>query len=246
MASVKYKNINKVYANGKHALKDFSLSISAGELMVLVGSSGCGKSTALRLLAGLEAPTNGDLLIDGTGVIPQSPQQRNIAMVFQNYSLYPHMNVQQNLAFPLKMQKYSNAQINQRVEEAVELLQLQELLNQKPKQLSGGQSQRVAIGRAIVRHPKVFLMDEPLSNLDANLRVQIRSEIAALQKKLKVTTIYVTHDQAEAMTLGDRVAVMSNGELQQVDKPQYLYEKPANRFVRFRCSALQFDLTCTG
>ena len=199
--------------------------------MVLVGPSGCGKSTALRLLAGLEAVTHGELCINDVVVNAVSPQQRNIAMVFQNYALYPHMSVRRNLAFPLQMLKLSAAARQERINRVAELLQLTDLLERMPRQLSGGQRQRVAMGRAIVREPQVFLMDEPLSNLDARMRVQIRGEIAALQQRLQITTLYVTHDQVEAMTLGDRVAVMSQGRLQQVDVPQQLYTRPANTFV---------------
>lgn len=231
MATVEFVNVNKKFANGVQALQDLNLKIDDGELVVLVGPSGCGKSTALRLLAGLETVSDGDIFVENQSVINIPPQQRNVAMVFQNYSLYPHMSVRRNLEFPLKMQKYPRAEINQRCSEAVKLLKLEDLLEQKPNQLSGGQSQRVAIGRAIVRHPKVFLMDEPLSNLDANLRVQIRSEISALQKALNVTTLFVTHDQTEAMTMGDRVAILKHGVLQQFADPLTLYQKPKNLFV---------------
>lgn len=231
MASVTYKKVSKRFEDGTMALVDFDLQINDGELMVLVGPSGCGKSTALRVLAGLESVSSGELLIDDAVVNDMTPQQRNIAMVFQNYALYPHMSVRRNLAFPLRMMKLSAEEIARRTEWAAELLQLTELLDRMPKQLSGGQRQRVAMGRAIVREPQVFLMDEPLSNLDAKLRVQIRTEIAALQQRLNITTLYVTHDQVEAMTLGDRVAVMHAGRLQQVAIPQTLYERPANTFV---------------
>lgn len=231
MASVTYKNVSKRYADGTEALADFDLHIDDGELMVLVGPSGCGKSTALRSLAGLESVSSGELLIDDVVVNTVSPQQRNIAMVFQNYALYPHMSVRRNLEFPLRMMKLNPGEIAKRTTWAADLLQLTELMDRVPKQLSGGQRQRVAMGRAIVREPRVFLMDEPLSNLDAKLRVQIRTEIAALQRRLNITTLYVTHDQVEAMTMGDRVAVMNAGRLQQVDGPQMLYERPANTFV---------------
>jgi multiple sugar transport system ATP-binding protein len=231
MASVEYINVTKCFDNRAEALVDFNLKVKDGELMVLVGPSGCGKSTALRLLAGLETVTSGELLIDDTTVNEATPQQRNIAMVFQNYALYPHMTVQHNLDFPLRMMKLSSNEIDKRIRWAADLLKLTEVLGRKPNQLSGGQRQRVAMGRAIVREPKVFLMDEPLSNLDAKLRVQIRTEIAALQRRLDITTLYVTHDQVEAMTLGDRVAVINSGRLQQVDNPQKLYEHPANIFV---------------
>ncbi len=231
MTSVTYRNVSKQFSDGTMALKEFDLHVEDGELVVLVGPSGCGKSTALRLLAGLETVTNGEILIDDNVVNAIAPQQRNVAMVFQNYALYPHMNVRRNLAFPLRMMKLSTDEIARRTEWAAELLQLNDLLDRMPKQLSGGQRQRVAMGRAIVRNPQVFLMDEPLSNLDAKLRIQIRTEIAALQKRLKVTTLYVTHDQVEAMTLGDKVAVMHAGQLQQVARPRIVYEQPANIFV---------------
>lgn len=231
MASVTYKKVCKHFDDGTEAMQDFDLHVNDGEFMVLVGPSGCGKSTALRLLAGLDSVSRGELLIDDVVVNDVTPQQRNIAMVFQNYALYPHMSVRRNLEFPLRMLKLPPNEISKRTQWAAELLQLSELMERKPKQLSGGQRQRVAMGRAIVREPKVFLMDEPLSNLDAKLRVHIRTEIAALQQRLNITTLYVTHDQVEAMTLGDRVAVMNNGRLQQVDTPQMLYERPANTFV---------------
>jgi len=231
MASVRFNKVCKTFDGGSRALVDFDLDIHDGELLVMVGPSGCGKSTALRLLAGLESVTSGELYIDGQMVNSLSPQQRNIAMVFQNYALYPHMSVRRNLAFPLQMLKLSSVEKQKRIAWAAELLQLESLLDRTPKQLSGGQRQRVAMGRAIVREPKVFLMDEPLSNLDAKMRVQIRSEIAALQRRLGVTTLYVTHDQVEAMTLGERVAVLAEGRLQQVAVPQELYARPANTFV---------------
>ncbi len=231
MAQVEFRRVSKTYENGTRALIDFDLQVQDGEFMVLVGSSGCGKSTALRLLAGLETVTAGDILIDGEVINDIAPQLRNIAMVFQNYALYPHMTVRQNLAFPLKMLKCGRADTERRVQQAAALLELTPLLERKPGQLSGGQRQRVAMGRAIVREPRVFLMDEPLSNLDARLRVSIRADIAALQKKMGTTTLYVTHDQVEAMTLGERVAIMNAGRLQQLDTPQGLYEKPVNSFV---------------
>jgi ABC-type sugar transport system ATPase subunit len=231
MASVTYQHISKRFDDGTVALVDFDLHVDDGELMVLVGPSGCGKSTALRLLAGLESATTGEVRIDDQVVNGLTPQQRNIAMVFQNYALYPHMSVRRNLAFPLRMLKLPKAEVARRIAWAAELLQLTDLLERMPRQLSGGQRQRVAMGRAIVREPRVFLMDEPLSNLDARLRVQIRTDIAALQQRLAITTLYVTHDQVEAMTLGDRVAVMHTGRLQQVDIPQALYARPANTFV---------------
>lgn len=231
VASVEFKHITKQFDNNAVALKDFNLQVEEGELLVLVGASGCGKSTALRLLAGLEMPTRGEVLIDNQVVNHATPQQRNIAMVFQNYALYPHMTVQENLAFPLKMAHTTRATIKTRVKEIADLLELSGLLERKPAQLSGGQRQRVAMGRALVRDPSVFLLDEPLSNLDAKLRAQIRADIARIQKNLKKTTIYVTHDQVEAMTLGDRVAVLAAGELQQVGTPEQLYNHPATMFV---------------
>lgn len=231
MASVAFRNVGKIYAGNVEALHDLNLTISDGELLVMVGPSGCGKTTALRLLAGLEEITSGEIRIDGETVNQLSPQQRNIAMVFQNYALYPHMTVRGNLEFPLKMIKIGRKERQRRLQQAAELLGLTPLLERKPGQLSGGQRQRVAMGRAIVRDPAVFLMDEPLSNLDAGLRLQIRSEIAALQQEMGTTTLYVTHDQVEAMTLGERVAVLAGGRLQQVDTPQCLYQRPGNVFV---------------
>jgi multiple sugar transport system ATP-binding protein len=231
MATVKFDRVFKVYANGQTVIKDLSLEIADGEFMVFVGPSGCGKSTALRMLAGLEDISAGKILIGDRIVNDQTPQQRNIAMVFQNYALYPHMSVRQNLEFPLRMLKLSKPQIDALVREAADKLGLMELMDRKPKQLSGGQRQRVAMGRAIVRDPAVFLMDEPLSNLDAKMRSQIRTEITTLQQRMNTTMVYVTHDQVEAMTMGDRVAVMRSGKLQQVSSPQDLYEQPANIFV---------------
>jgi multiple sugar transport system ATP-binding protein len=231
MARVTFDKVSKTFADGTTALADVDLEVHDGELLVLVGPSGCGKSTALRLLAGLETVSAGALRIDGVLVNELAPQQRNIAMVFQNYALYPHMSVRRNLEFPLRMARLPAAEMARRTAWAAELLQLSPLLERMPKQLSGGQRQRVAMGRAIVREPRVFLMDEPLSNLDAKLRVQIRTEIAALQRRLNITTLYVTHDQVEAMTLGQRVAVLNNGRVQQVAAPQDLYERPANTFV---------------
>lgn len=231
MATVSFKQLNKIFDDGTQAVSDFNLDIADGEFVVLVGSSGCGKSTLLRMLAGLETITSGEIYIDNQLVNQQTPQQRNIAMVFQNYALYPHFSVRENLAFPLKMLKLPKVEIEKRVTSVTKLLALDELLARKPKQLSGGQRQRVAMGRAMVREPSVFLMDEPLSNLDAKLRVQIRTEIAALQKQMRTTTLYVTHDQVEAMTLGDRVAVIHHGRLQQIAKPEQLYQQPANVFV---------------
>ncbi len=231
MASVVLKDVNKVYPNGYHAITDLNIDIQDGEFLVLVGPSGCGKSTALRMVAGLEDISGGELYIGDRVVNDVHPKDRDIAMVFQNYALYPHMTVAENIGFALKLAKLPKAEIEERVQKAAAILDLTENLERKPGQLSGGQRQRVAMGRAIVRQPKAFLMDEPLSNLDAKLRVQMRAEIAALQRDLGVTTIYVTHDQVEAMTMGDRVAVLKRGFLQQVDTPQNLYDAPDNVFV---------------
>jgi len=231
MAHIEYRNVNKRFPDGTEALVDLNLEVEDGELMVLVGPSGCGKSTALRLLAGLETPTSGELRIGGTVVNALPPARRNLAMVFQNYALYPHMTVRANLTFPLKMARLPRAEIERRVQRVAGMLDLGALLDRKPAQLSGGQRQRVAMGRALVREPQAFLLDEPLSNLDAKLRTQIRTEIAALQRRLRATVVYVTHDQVEAMTLGRRVAVLNQGRLQQVAPPQTLYDHPANTFV---------------
>ncbi|PZP20331.1 MAG: sn-glycerol-3-phosphate ABC transporter ATP-binding protein, partial [Cutibacterium granulosum] len=232
MATVEYKEATRVYPGTDHAaVNKLDLEIGDGEFMVLVGPSGCGKSTSLRMLAGLEEVNAGSIWIGDRDVTDLPPKDRDIAMVFQNYALYPHMTVADNMGFALKMQNVPKAERQQRVLEAVKLLGLEDFLNRKPKALSGGQRQRVAMGRAIVRNPQVFLMDEPLSNLDAKLRVQTRTQIAALQQRLGVTTVYVTHDQVEAMTMGDRVAVMSDGVLQQVDSPLALYDTPKNLFV---------------
>ncbi len=231
MASVTFDGVSKVYDNGFRAVDSLDLQIRDGEFMVLVGPSGCGKTTALRMLAGLEEISDGELVIDDTVVNQVAPQKRDIAMVFQNYALYPHLSVFDNMAYGLKVQKVGKAEIKQRVTEIAGVIGLTDLLDRKPKALSGGQRQRVAMGRAIVRRPKVFLMDEPLSNLDAKLRVQMRSEVARIQHELKATTVYVTHDQVEAMTMGDRVALMRRGVLQQVDTPMRLYNAPANLFV---------------
>jgi len=231
MAVVTLNKINKVYANGFHAIHDLDLEIADTEFLVLVGPSGCGKSTALRMIAGLEDISGGEMKIGDRVVNDVHPKDRDIAMVFQNYALYPHMTVRDNIGFSLKLAKVAKAEIKTRVEEAAQILELTEQLDKKPGQLSGGQRQRVAMGRAIVRKPSAFLMDEPLSNLDAKLRVQMRAEIARLQRDLSVTTVYVTHDQVEAMTMGDRVAVLKDGYLQQVDTPQNLYDRPANVFV---------------
>ena len=231
MAPVTLDKITKVYPNGFQAVTDLSLELEDGEFMVLVGPSGCGKSTALRMIAGLEDITDGSLVIDGKAVNEVEPKDRDIAMVFQNYALYPQMSVRENIAFPLKLRKVEKGALHRQVQEAAEILELTEQLDKKPGQLSGGQRQRVAMGRAIVRRPKLFLMDEPLSNLDAKLRVQMRADIAGIQRELGVTTFYVTHDQVEAMTMGDRVAVIKDGHLQQVDAPENLYANPDNVFV---------------
>ena len=232
MASVTYRNAERTYPGAEHpAVSDLSIDIGDGEFMVFVGPSGCGKSTSLRMLAGLEDVTAGDILIGDRSVAHVPPKDRDIAMVFQNYALYPHMTVVDNMAFALKVAGVGKAERIARVNEAADLLDLREYLERKPKALSGGQRQRVAMGRAIVRQPQVFCMDEPLSNLDAKLRVSTRTQIAALQQRLGVTTVYVTHDQVEAMTMGDRVAVLKDGVLQQVDTPLALYRTPANVFV---------------
>jgi multiple sugar transport system ATP-binding protein len=233
MATVTYAKATRIYpGNPRAAVDSLDLHIPDGEFLVLVGPSGCGKSTSLRMLAGLEEIDSGAIYIDETDVTNVPPKARDIAMVFQNYALYPHMTVYQNMAFALKLRKTPKDEIDRRVREAAKLLDMDDtLLSRKPKALSGGQRQRVAMGRAIVREPQVFLMDEPLSNLDAKLRVQTRAQIAALQQRLGVTTVYVTHDQVEAMTMGDRVAVLLDGILQQVDNPRTLYDKPSNMFV---------------
>jgi multiple sugar transport system ATP-binding protein len=231
MAEVAFNEVDKVYGTDVHAVKDLTLEAHDGEFLVLVGPSGCGKTTALRMVAGLEEISDGTISIGGRVVNDLTPKERDIAMVFQNYALYPHMSVAENIAFGLRLRKSPKSQIEERIEWAAKLLDLTPYLARKPKELSGGQRQRVAMGRAIVREPQAFLMDEPLSNLDAKLRVQMRADIARLQRELGTTTIYVTHDQVEAMTMGDRVAVMNMGELQQVDAPQRLYDVPANLFV---------------
>ncbi len=231
MADIVLDGISKRFDDGYEAVKDMDLEVKDGEFVILVGPSGCGKSTALRMIAGLEDITEGELRIGGDVVNQYAPKDRDIAMVFQNYALYPHMSVRENMAFPLKLAKVPEEEIRSKVEDAAKILDLEQHLDRKPANLSGGQRQRVAMGRAIVRDPKAFLMDEPLSNLDAKLRVQMRTEVARLQKDLNTTTVYVTHDQTEAMTLGDRVAVMRSGMLQQVDTPAVLYEKPVNLFV---------------
>ncbi|MDX6586962.1 MAG: multiple sugar transport system ATP-binding protein [Solirubrobacterales bacterium] len=231
MAEIVLDGISKKFADGFEAVKDLNLEIADGEFMILVGPSGCGKSTALRMIAGLEDITDGELKIGGNVVNDRAPKDRDIAMVFQNYALYPHMSVRENMAFPLRLAKVDDAEVNKKVEDAAKVLDLEQHLDRKPANLSGGQRQRVAMGRAIVRDPSVFLMDEPLSNLDAKLRVQMRTEVSRLQNDLGTTTVYVTHDQTEAMTLGDRVAVMRAGVLQQVGSPADLYNEPDNLFV---------------
>jgi multiple sugar transport system ATP-binding protein len=231
VAEIRFDQVSKIYDDGTLAVDELDLAIADGELMVLVGPSGCGKTTALRMLAGLEEISDGTISIGDRVVNDLTPKERDIAMVFQNYALYPHMTVEDNLAFGLKYRKLPKAEMKTKVREAAAILEIEEFLDKKPKALSGGQRQRVAMGRAIVRNPQAFLMDEPLSNLDAKLRVQMRGEIHDLQRRLGVTTVYVTHDQTEAMTLGDRVAVMQSGRLQQVATPQGLYERPVNEFV---------------
>jgi multiple sugar transport system ATP-binding protein len=231
MASVTFTAAGKVFPDGTRALSSFDLEVQDGEFMVFVGPSGCGKTSALRMVAGLEELSEGAIRIGDRVVNELEPQERDVAMAFQNYALYPHMSVYENMAFALKLRKTSKSEIDRRVKEAAALLQLEEYLSRKPKALSGGQRQRVAMGRAIVREPQVFLMDEPLSNLDAKLRVQTRTQIASLQRRLGVTTVYVTHDQVEAMTMGDRVAVLQAGLLMQVDTPRRMYDHPNNIFV---------------
>jgi multiple sugar transport system ATP-binding protein len=231
LAEITLEKLTKVYPDGTEAVTELDLDVANGEFVVFVGPSGCGKTTALRMIAGLETITNGEVRIEGHVVNNMPPKDRDIAMVFQNYALYPHMNAADNMGFALKMRGIPKNEIDARVREAAAILGLSDSLKKKPRTLSGGQRQRVAMGRAIVRQPQAFLMDEPLSNLDAKLRVEMRAEIARLQRDLHVTTIYVTHDQTEAMTMGDRVAVMRNGLLQQIDRPQVLYERPRNLFV---------------
>jgi multiple sugar transport system ATP-binding protein len=231
MPDIAVRGATKVYPNGHLAVSGVDLDVVDGEFLVLVGPSGCGKSTLLRLLAGLEEVTSGQILIGGRDVTDATPRARDVVMVFQSYALYPHMSVRKNIGYPLKVAKRPQEEVASRVQEVARLLELDEVLDRRPAQLSGGQRQRVAMGRAIIRRPSVFLMDEPLSNLDAQLRVQMRAEIARLQRWLKVTTVYVTHDQVEAMTMGTRVAVLNEGRLQQIDAPQRLYDHPANLFV---------------
>jgi len=262
MAKIQLSNVTKRYENGFVAVKNVSFEIRDGEFMVLVGPSGCGKSTTLRMIAGLEEVTDGDLFVGERRVNDLEPGDRDIAMVFQNYALYPHMSVRQNMSFGLKMRREPKKIIEQRVNEAAGILSIESLLDKRPAELSGGQRQRVAVGRAIVRDPAAFLFDEPLSNLDAKLRVQMRTELSRLHQQLKTTTVYVTHDQVEAMTLGDRIVVMKDGLIQQVDTPLNLYNTPANRFVAsfigspsmnfvngsiengsFKSSAIEFELS---
>ncbi len=242
MASLSLKNICKVYPNGFVAVKDFNLDVDDREFIIFVGPSGCGKSTTLRMIAGLEDISSGELWIGNKLVNDIEPKDRDIAMVFQNYALYPHMTVYDNMAFGLKLRKVPKAEIDKLVHEAAKILGIEQLLDRKPKALSGGQRQRVAMGRAIVRNPKVFLMDEPLSNLDAKLRVQMRIEIQKLHRRLQATIIYVTHDQTEAMTLGTRIVVLKDGIIQQVDTPQNLYDKPCNVFVAGFIGSPQMNL----
>src|SRR5574344_1465101 len=242
MASLSLRNICKVYPNGFVAVKDFNLEIEDKEFIIFVGPSGCGKSTTLRMIAGLEDITGGALCIGDRVVNEVSPKDRDIAMVFQNYALYPHMSVYENMAFSLKLRKVPKAEIREKVEEAARILQLDQLLERKPKELSGGQRQRVAMGRAIVRNPSVFLMDEPLSNLDAKRRVSMRTEISRLHQRLQTTMIYVTHDQTEAMTLGDRIVVMNNGYIQQIGTPSEIYDNPKNLFVATFIGAPQINM----
>lgn len=241
MAELKLVNINKIFPNGFHAVKDTNLSIEDKEFMVLVGPSGCGKTTILRMIAGLEEITSGEMHIGDRMVNDVPPKDRDIAMVFQNYALYPHMTVFDNMAFGLKLRKIPKAEIDKQVKTVAETLGIFEMLDRKPKQLSGGQRQRVALGRAIVRNPKVFLMDEPLSNLDAKLRVQMRSELIKLHNKLATTFVYVTHDQTEAMTMGSRICVINKGLVQQVADPNTIYEKPVNKFVASFIGAPQMN-----
>lgn len=242
MANLKLKNIYKRYAGGVTAVNDFNLDIEHNEFLVLVGPSGCGKTTTLRMIAGLEEISEGELYIGDKLVNDVAPKDRDIAMVFQNYALYPHMTVYDNMAFGLKLRKTPKAEIKKRVNEAAKILDIEHLLDRKPKALSGGQRQRVALGRAIVREPKVFLMDEPLSNLDAKLRVQMRTEIGRLHNRLNTTFIYVTHDQTEAMTMGTRIVVMKDGYIQQVDSPTSLYDRPVNMFVAGFIGSPQMNL----
>jgi multiple sugar transport system ATP-binding protein len=231
MARVLLENVTKIFDGEVTAVSNFNLEVADGEFMVIVGPSGCGKTTTLRMIAGLEKITSGNIYIGNTLVNDVRPKERDVAMVFQNYALYPHMTAYQNMAFPLKMREFPKAEIKKRIKESAKLLGIERFLNRKPKALSGGQRQRVAVGRAIVRNPKAFLFDEPLSNLDARLRLTTRAELKDLHRKLQTTTIYVTHDQAEAMSLGDRICVMYDGKIQQIAGPVEVYERPVNKFV---------------
>jgi multiple sugar transport system ATP-binding protein len=231
MAAIEFDHVTKRFPGDTVAVDDIELTVNDGEFMIFVGPSGCGKTTALRMVAGLEEITEGEIRIGGRVVNELEPSDRDVAMVFQNYALYPHMSVKDNIGFPLRMQRLKKGEVAERVREVASLLGIEDLIERKPRELSGGQRQRVAMGRAIIRHPQAFLMDEPLSNLDAKLRVQMRAELVKLHRRLRVTTIYVTHDQTEAMTLGQRVAVLHKGVVQQVDSPQRLYRHPANTFV---------------
>lgn len=242
MGFLSLEDVSKIYSGGIQAVKHFSLDVEKGEMAVLVGSSGCGKSTTLRMVAGLEAVTSGNITIDGRMITDVAPKERNVAMVFQGHALYPHMSVYENMAFGLKVRKVPKKQIDEHVHRAAEMLGIDSLLNRKPKTLSGGQCQRVAMGRAIVREPSVFLMDEPLSNLDAKLRVQMRSVIAQIHEELNSTFMYVTHDQAEAMSLATKIVVMNNGEVQQIGSPWEVYNKPANLFVAGFIGSPQMNL----
>ncbi|MBS1536588.1 MAG: sn-glycerol-3-phosphate ABC transporter ATP-binding protein UgpC [Bacteroidetes bacterium] len=242
MTHLQLSSITKLYDNKTVAVKNVSLEVQPGEFLVLVGPSGCGKSTLLRMIAGLESISSGDLLFDGKRMNEEPPKNRDIGMVFQNYALYPHLSVGENIGFPLSIRKESKSEIKRKVQEVAEILGLDNALSSKPKELSGGQRQRVALGRAIIRSPRIFLFDEPLSNLDAQLRVQMRSEIIALQRKLGVTAVYVTHDQTEAMTMGDKIAVLKQGEIQQISTPAEMYRNPSNLFVSSFIGSPQINL----
>ncbi|SBS70366.1 glycerol-3-phosphate transporter subunit; ATP-binding component of ABC superfamily [uncultured Mycobacterium sp.] len=246
MAEVEFRGVTRRYPGGVIALKDFNLTVADGEFLILVGPSGCGKSTALRLLAGLDKPTSGEVRIDDKVVNELEPAERDIAMVFQNYALYPHMSVYRNLAYGLRQRKTPRSEIDRRVRETAALLEIDKLLDRKPGQLSGGQRQRVAMGRALVRQPQAFLLDEPLSNLDAKLRNQVRGDLKRLHRELPVTSIYVTHDQIEAMTLGDRLCVMAAGEIQQIGTPDEIYNRPANTFVAAFMGSPPMNLVAAG